>query len=64
MLAYVLCLLYQAGPERVDRVEDFEGRDWRKDSFKHCVFGKNQCRDTAVRRKRNQKVVDLHTISH
>ena len=63
MLAYALRLLYQAGPKRVNRVEDFEGRSRRKDSFKRCVFGKNQFRDTAVRWKRNQKVMDLHTIS-
>ena len=63
MLAYVLCLLYQARPERVDRVEDFEGRGRRKDSFKRRVFGKNQCHDIAVRRKGNQKVMDLNKIS-
>lgn len=63
MLAYVLRLLYQASPERVDRVENFEGRSRRKDSFKRGVFGKNQCRDTAMRRKRNQKVMDLNVVS-
>lgn len=63
MLAYVLHLLCQASLERVDGKENFEGRGWGIDSFQRRVFGKNQGRDTAVRRKRNQKVVDLHTIS-
>ena len=62
-LAYVLHLLHQAALERIDRVEDFEGRRRRKRSFKRRVFGKNQCRNTVVRRKCNQKVVDLHNIS-
>lgn len=63
MLAYGLHLLCQVSPKRVDGEEDLEGGGGRKNSFKRRIFGKNQCSDTAVRRKRNQKVVDLHTVS-
>ena len=63
ILAYILCLLQQTSSERVDRVENLERCGWWKDSFKRCVFGKNQCRDTVVGGKRNQKVIDLDIIS-